>query len=243
MRRLVDRVLGSVAVKDSVIQAWWPLARSLDLVRAPLTTLAEHLESEIVRTMPPCKATWVEPRSLHDVFASVATFTNFPTVFFALPARNGWTVLWNNSFLCDGYDSLAYNLTRVHGVDTLHFSSSDTDGPELAGTTFAWRPASGKGEPARRLYCALQAKRWEFKVTGTPLPGERLADYEKRVIRERMNERSMMALLATLDAEPWREAFYNFSVPAFRIDRLDVPPKITARPPSEVLQSGRPPPA
>jgi len=163
-------------------------------------------------------------------------------VFFALPARSGWTVLWNNSFLCDGYDSLAYNLTRLHGVDTLHFSSSDTDDrTSLAGTTFAWRPASGGGEPARTLYCASQGKRWHFQATGTPLPGEPLAAYEKRGIRERLNERSMMALLATLGAEPWREAFYDFSVPAFRIDRLDVPPATIARPPSEVLQSGPPP--
>ena len=236
-------MLACDSVQDPVIRAWWPLARSLDLVRAPLATVAEHLASEIGRTIGPHRATSIEPRHLHDVFASVTTFTNFPTVFFALPARNGWTVLWNNSFQCDGYASLAYNLTRVHGVDTLHFSSSDTDGPGLAGTTFAWHPASGGGEPARTLYCASQGKRWNFHATGTPLPGEVLADYEKRVIRERMNERSMMALLATLGAEPWREAFYEFSVPAFRIDTLDVPRATITRLPSEVVQSGNPPSA
>jgi len=72
-------VLASGAMKDAVVQAWWPLARSLDLVRAPLAAVAEHLESEISRTMPPYKATWIEPRRLHDVFASVTTFTSFPT--------------------------------------------------------------------------------------------------------------------------------------------------------------------
>ena len=230
-------------MKDPVIQAWWPLARSLDLVRAPLAKVAEHLASEIVRTIGPYKATWIEPRNLHDVFATVTTFTNFPTTFFALPARNGWTVLWNNSFQCDGYSSLAYNLTRLHCVDTLHFSSSDTDGPGLAGTTFAWHPASGGGEHTRTLYCASQGKRWTFHATGTPLPGEVLADYGKRLIRERMNERKMMALLATLGAEPWREAFYDFSVPAFRVDSLDVPPATKSRLPSEVVQSGSRPSA
>lgn len=228
------------ATKDDVVRRWWPLARGMDLVRGGSDRVAELVGSELDRLRLPFEARRIGASSLDDVFASVPTFTNVPTTFVVLPARRGWTVIWNNSFLCDGYDSLAYNLTRLHGVDTLHFTSSDTDGPMLAGTSFTWREGSGGGEPTRTVHCASSGPRWSFHATGTPLPGEDVASYSKAPVRGRMDERALTRLLATMGAEPWRESFYDFAAPVHRLDRLALPATITSRPVAAVLGRGVP---
>src|SRR4051812_33600030 len=116
-----------VCTMSEALQRWWPLSASLDLVRSPVETAAEAILAEVTRFVAgwPLRGDWVPFSSLGHVFGSVAAFTNVPTVFFALPTRSEWTVLWNNSFLCDGYDALCFCLTRNHGLDTVHWRSSD----------------------------------------------------------------------------------------------------------------------
>ncbi|MBL8608886.1 MAG: hypothetical protein JNL38_16290 [Myxococcales bacterium] len=224
--------------KDDVVRRWWPLARGMDLVRAPADRVAALVASELERSSLPFERRLVHPASLEEVFATVPSFTNVPTTFFVLPGLHGWTVIWNNSFLCDGYDSLAYNLTRLHGVDTLHFTSSDTDGPMLAGTSFTWRDGAAAGEPSRSVHCASGGLAWSFHATGRPLPGEDLAVYASSPVRARLDEEKLSRLLATMGAAPWREAFYDFTAPIQRLDRIALPSSITSRPIGAILGRG-----
>lgn len=234
------------AHKDSVFETWWPLTRALDLVRAPVGVVAEHLTSELARYCPdePFDSSWRQFENVDAVFRSVDELTNFPTVFFALPTHGEWTVLWNNSFLCDGYDSLCFNLTRLHGLDTLHWSSGDTDGPFQAGTVFSYRDARDLGAVTRRVYCCRDNSRWEFSERGTPLPEEPTAGYSKRIKRERLNEALMMQFLARLGAEPWRERFYALpGAPCFQLRRLNFPKTISTRRRADVVVGPRTPAA
>ena len=41
-----------------------------------------------------------------------SVFTNVSTCYLVLPTHSRWTVRWNNSFLCDGYDSLCWRALR-----------------------------------------------------------------------------------------------------------------------------------
>lgn len=89
---------------SGAVQRWWPLPESLDLVRAPIEVVASAVLAEVTRFVDggQCSSAWVPFASLDQMFGSVAVFTNVPTVFFVLPTHSDWTVLWNNSFLCDG---------------------------------------------------------------------------------------------------------------------------------------------
>jgi hypothetical protein len=233
-------------MKDPVFRKWWPLPRSLDLVRAPVEEVGRFLEAEFERTITksaPRRSEWLPVASIGSVFESVPELTNGVSTLFAIPAREGWTVLWNDSFLCDGYDSLCSNLTRRYSVETLHWSCSDTDKPFLAGTTFKWREANKGGEPSRTLYCCSQGSRWNFQTTGEPMPGEPVAAYGSRKIRDRMNENLFMEFLRTLGAEPWRERFYDLpDKPVYRVGWRDLPRTGRVfRPVAEVLTPGSEP--
>jgi hypothetical protein len=96
---------------------------------------------------------WMPFSSLDQVFGSVTAFTNVPTVFFVLPTRSDWTVLWNNSFLCDGYDSLGWCLARNHALTTMHWMSSDEDAVFQAGSSFTFRRPLESGLSERSVYC------------------------------------------------------------------------------------------
>lgn len=233
------------AHKDRVFEDWWPLPRSLDLVRAPVDRVADALGRELARILPdePCESGWVAFESVDAVFRSVDVMTNVGTVFVALPTRGDWTAVWNNSFLCDGYDSLCHNLTRLEGLDTLHWSSSDSDGPFQAGTTFAYRSARDGGEITRYVQCARNGPRWSFCARGEPLPGEPTDAYTKRNKRERMNEALLARLLERLGAEPWRERSYDLpGARCFRLRRTHPPSSVTARRTADVLGRGALPP-
>jgi len=223
--------------KDPVFERWWPLPASLDLVRAPIAQVADLLRAEIGRLFPgmPVEAEWLAFHDIGALFRSVDVMTNVPTQYFALPTHSAWTVLWTNSFLCDGYDSLCHNLSRLHQVDTLHWSSSDTDGTFQAGTTFAYRRAADGGAIARHVQCARNDTRWSFEARGEPLPSEPVEGYAKRIKRERLNEAVMAQILAGLGAEPWREHFYD--LPATRVFCLRSPvgESVTRREVREVL--------
>lgn len=103
---------------SETVQRWWPLPDSLDLVRAPIKIVASAVLAEVTRFVAggQLSSAWVPFSSLDQVFASVALFTNVPTVYFVLPTRSEWSVLWNNSFLCDGYDSLCWCLATSHAL-------------------------------------------------------------------------------------------------------------------------------
>lgn len=215
---------------SETVQRWWPLTDSLDLVRAPVNVVASAVLTEVTPFADGerLSSAWVPFSSLEQVFGSAAEFTNVPTLFFVLPTVSEWTVLWNNSYLCDGYDSLCWCLTANHGLTTLHWRSSDEDAVSQAGSSFTFRNRSGSGLNERSVYCCKNDERWEFGAAGEPLPEEDLAAYSARRLRDRFNAKGMMRLLAKLGARPWDDEFYRGGE-AFRIERIDYPDTISRK--------------
>ena len=215
---------------SDAIEKWWPLPVSLDLVRAPVDVAAATVMAELTRLVGErqLSSAWVPFGSIGQVFGSVAVFTNTPTVFFLLPTHSNWTVLWNNSYLCDGYDSLCWCLTTNHGLTTMHWSSSDEDSVFQAGSSFTFRTASESGLSERSVYCCKNDEHWQFVAQGEPLAEEDVAAYASRRKRERFNEQGMLRLLARLGARPWEDEFYCVGQ-AFRIDRIEYPETISKK--------------
>jgi hypothetical protein len=212
---------------SEAVQRWWPLPASLDLVRAPVDSVASAVLAEVTRFVAGerLSSTWVPFAAIDQVFASVGVFTDVPTVYFVLPTHSDWTVLWNNSFLCDGYDSLCWCLTTNHGLTTMHWLSSDEDAVFQAGSSFTFRKQANSGLNERCVYCGKNDKRWEFHALGDPLTEEDTAAYSARRIRDRLNEQGMLRLLGKLGARPWEDDFYRAGE-ACRIERLSYPDRI-----------------
>lgn len=215
---------------SEAVQQWWPLADSLDLVRARADVAAPAVLSELTRFVHGDRlaTAWVPFTSLSELFGSVSTFTGVPTVFFVIPTASEWAVLWNNGYGCDGYDSLCYCLTTNHGLTTMHWQSSDGDAVFQAGSSFTFRAKSDCRLIERSVYCGKNDNRWDFHTAGEPLPEEDLVAYTLDRKRDRLNEQSMIALLARLGARPWEDDFYPAGK-AFRIERVSFPKTITQK--------------
>jgi hypothetical protein len=215
---------------SGAVQRWWPLPDSLDLVRAPVAVVASAVLGEVTRFVAggQISSTWVRFTSLDEVFGSVAVFTNVPTVYFVLPTHSDWSVLWNNSFLCDGDDSLCWCLATNHGLTTMHWRSSDKDAVFQAGSSFTFRRRSESGLSERSVYCCKNDERWEFHAVGEPLPEEDLPAYSARRKRDRFQEQGMLKLLERLGARPWQDEFY-LPGEAFRIGRIAYPDTISQK--------------
>jgi hypothetical protein len=221
-----------MAVRSEVFDRWWPLPLSLDLACGPTEAVAAAVLAELTRFVAPepLTSSWEQVPTLDRLFGSVTWFTNVPTIFFVLPTRSGWSVLWDNSYLCDGYDSLCWNLTRNHGLTTCHWASSDKDAFFQAGTSFVFRRPDGDGMAERSVYCARNDGRWFFEAHGEPLSEEDLPSYAARRTRERLDEGRLMALLASLGARPWQEDFYALEEqPVFRVERTAPPASLVRR--------------
>jgi hypothetical protein len=210
--------------KEEWVRRWWPLPTSLDLVRGPVERVADAVLTEIRRFVG-CQELsydWVPFTGLDNLFGSVKIFTNIPTVFFVIPTVSDWTILWNNCYGCDGYDSLCYCLTAHHNLPTLHWQASDCDGPFQAGSLFTCRRPSNGEVLVRSVYCGRNDEKWVFCQTGDPLPEEDVATYAARWKRERLDERKLLALLEALGARPREQTFYHLGR-SFRIARIGPP--------------------
>lgn len=206
---------------SDAVRRWWPLPVSLDLVRAPVKAAAAAVLEEVTRFAAgdQLATDWVAFASLNDVFGCVAEFDNVPTVFYVLPTCSDWSVMWNNSFLCDGYDALCWCLTTNHALTTMHWRSSNEDAVFQAGSSFTFRSMSESGLRERCVYCCKNDARWEFHAVGEPLPEEDLQAYSARRTRDRLQESGILKLLEGLGARPWRDEFYAPGA-AFRIERV-----------------------
>lgn len=218
--------------KSQAILDWAPLGESMDLVEGNLSEVASATAAEVRRfagrfdenETVDVRRTRFE--SLDSVFRSVKQFTNTPTRFVVIPTRSRWTVVWTNTFACDGYDSLCHCLTLHHGLTTLHWRSSDVDSFSQAGSLFTHRVRTSGEMEERCVYCAREDRRWIFRESGEPLPEEDMEAYARRLKRERLNEERMTALLARLGAAPWQDDFYDFSQKAVVIRRINYPSAI-----------------
>jgi hypothetical protein len=152
--------------------------------------------------------TWDRLPTLDAAFREAPHFTNVPTFLLVLPTRSRWVALWNNSYLCDGYDSLCSNLTARHRLTTLHWGAHDSSTSSQPGAFFTHRKWMDSGVQERAVYVAVNDGRWSFGQSGEPLPEEDLALYSARRKADRLNERRVSELLKRLGADPWDEEFY-----------------------------------
>ena len=226
-------------IRTGAIARWWPATQSLDLVEGSTEVVASALEAEVRRFVPgqPVSGTWTTVRDLDAAFSTAPAFANVPTHYVVLPTRSRWTVLWNNSFLCDGYDALCWCLTKNHGLTTMHWFAHDNWTTMQSGAGFTHRRRDGERIVERSVYSGQEDTRWHFHAIGPPLPEEALEQYAARRKRDRLNEAAMMALLHRLGADPWTDDFYDVAQRRiFVMQRLEIPETITLRTRDEVLR-------
>ena len=199
-------------LKDPAIRSWWPSTQSLDLVEGSARRVAEAVSTEFSRMAAGEHVTVNRYlfADLESAFRSAPDFEIVVTFVLAIPTRSKWTVLWNNSFLCAGYDSLCWCLTSHHGLTTIHWSAHDDWTTFQSGASFTYRKRDGANLVERSVYCGQEDRRWVFHAAGQPLAEEKTADYAARRKRDRLNEKSLLSLLSRLGARPWAEDFYAF---------------------------------
>ncbi len=183
----------------------------MDLVQAPVERAAAAVQETFAKFVAPAQASleWHDVDSLDSAFRLVGDFANIPSQILLFPTMSKWTILWNNCFLCDGYDSLCSLLSKFHNLTTVHWEASDQWTTFQSGAMFHLRRPGKAGLIERRVQAAQTDKRWDFFEQGEPLPEEDIAGYAARKKRDRLNEARIAEFLGRLGAEPWNEAFYK----------------------------------
>lgn len=145
-------------------------------------------------------------------------------------------MIWNNSFLCDGYDSLCHCLTNRHGLTTIHWSSHDEATTFQTGSLFHFRKLVNNQVQERTVQVAKNDSKWEFFEIGEPLAVEDQQSYTARLKRDRLNEEKMTKLLEAVGASPWQEDFYVVNKkPVYVIRRMNPPNTVIKRQRREVI--------
>ena len=228
-----------MSLRSPLIQQWWPATQSLDLVEGSAAQVADALHAEIHRFLPheALSASWEVCTDVDAAFRLAPEFTNVPTVFIILPTHSQWSVLWNNSFLCNGYDSLCHCLTTNHGLTTLHWSAHDEWTTFQSGAHFTYRRKIHDQIIKRSVHVGQSDKQWDFHMTGDPLAEEDVTGYSVRRKRDRLNEERLCSLLSRLMAQPWQETFYALQQqPVFILRRENFTTTISRRPREDVLK-------
>jgi hypothetical protein len=239
---IVRRAKMSMPLRSEAIHRWWPTTQSLDLVEGTVESVASAVDAEVRRFLKgeDVTSSWQTYPDLDSAFQQAPEFANVPTFYLVLPSRSRWTVLWNNSFLCDGYDSLCWCLTKNHGLTTIHWSAHDELTTFQTGAAFCHRRRDSTGMTERSVYVAREDKRWDFHASGPPLPEEDVRAYAARHKRDRLNEAQVMQLLRRLGASPWSEDFYALPESGcFQLQRPDAPGTVLRRSAAQVLATGR----
>jgi hypothetical protein len=224
--------------QSDVIERWWPTTQSLDIVLGRPVEVAAAVEAEVRRFIcgERVLASWTQFANLDVAFAAAPEFANVPTFYLVLPSRSPWSVLWNNSFLCDGYDSLCWNLTRNHGLTTVHWSAHDEQTTFQPGAVIPHRRCVEGEFIERQVYVGKEDRRWLFFEKGEPIPEEDTSAYLATRKRDRLNEASVARLLSRLGASPWSEDFYAVGdQPSFCLSRPDAPATVSRRSRSQVV--------
>jgi hypothetical protein len=202
----------------SALGLWWPTTQSMDLAEASLEETALAVHEEYCRFAAGTESDiglagratleWHNAATLDEAFELIDRFDNVCSQMLILPTKSKWCVMWGNSFLCAGYDSLCWCLTLNHRMTTVHWSAHDKWTTFQSGAMFHYRKPDPSGMVERRVQAAQTDKRWQFFEEGVPLPEEDLAGYQVRKKRDRLNEKRMYELLGRLQARPWDEDFY-----------------------------------
>lgn len=229
--------------RDSDIEALWPSTQSLDMVTGDMGVVADAVYREIAHytsavDRDPPRMRMFEFAGLREALSAVNESSNVPTTILLLPTLSDRVVLWNNSFLCDGWDALCANLTRRHGLETLHWSSHDEATTFQPGTTFVHRRPTGDGTVSRSVSVSVNDGRWSFFQSGAALAVEDISNYDRRKIKDRLNETQLMAMFARMALRPWAADFYDIGRDAVRIDRVGIPAGVQLRRPAHMRDPG-----
>jgi hypothetical protein len=223
---------------DTTLKRWWPTTQSLDLVEGSIAQVAEAVYAEVSRFAMGERITrrWERFADLDSAFGSASEFANVPTFYLVLPSQSRWCVLWNNGFLCDGYDSLCWCLTANHGLTTMHWSAHDERTTFQSGAQFSFRRMVHGSVVERSVHCSEEDGRWSFHAHGEPLPEEDQNAYSARRKRDRLDEQQMVLLLERLGAKPWVSDFYALPQEScFVLARPEAPASIVRRTRRQVL--------
>jgi hypothetical protein len=200
-----------VAEMENDLRRLRPLTNSFDLVRGACSLVSDAVCREVQRFTQDSKlkAERLQGSSIVDVFEGVQAFANIPLTYFILPTRSEWSVLWYDCYLFNGYDSLCWNLTTSHQLETIHLQSSDFDSTMLRGNSFTHRISHDAKLAERSVYCSIADNgRWRFEEQGTALTAEDTSNYAAKRIADRLNETSLEGLLKRLGASPWSSEYY-----------------------------------
>lgn len=229
---------------QGVFKKWWPTTQSLDLVEGTIEQVATAAKSEFSKIAEyvgddDFVAEWQRFESLDEAFSSVPYFDNVASRILLLPTHSKWVVMWNNAFLCDGFDRFCMDMTRHHALTTIHWSAHDDWTTYQSGAMFHHRRKSADGLVERRVQAAQADRKWGFFEEGEALPEEDLDGYRARRKRDRLNERRVIELLSRLGAAPWEESFY--ALPGQKVFSLarQLPQRAERRRREEVLLAKR----
>lgn len=217
---------------------YWPFLMSFDLVRASKATALECVMRQISRFTDGDPLTTLDFRfeSLSQVFVHPGDYASVPTALYVLPTRTPWSVIWTNTFHCNGYDSLCHCVSLFDRLETLHFSSCDEDAFYQAGTQLTHRVPKGEKEVESRTVQAFKDdSRWQWYAAGPEQPYENAKNYTSRRKRDRLNEAILADYLRDLGCDPRDEEVYDRVQAVTCIVRENPPSTITREPYSYVL--------
>lgn len=219
---------------------WWPSTQSLDLIEGPIEHVAVAVETEFDKvaayTGDQVTTLWQQFDGPDAAFSTVTSFDNVGSTLLLLPTHSRWVVMWNNSFLCDGFDRFCLALTTAHALTTIHWSAHDDATTFQPGAMFHHRRQSAGVVIDRRVQAARTDGRWDWYAHGEPLPEEDIDGYRAKRARDRLDERRMLELLRRLDARPWNEDWYALPERQVRILSRPVPPRALRKARDEVIR-------
>ena len=226
-------------VKEKIFNNWFPLTISFDLIEGNVNDISDSIIKELNRIVPneSIIQEFKKYDSINDLFYSLNILTNIPTKFYLIPTKSKWAVLWNNSFLCSGYDSLMYMLSNKYNLKTIHCYLSEKQGIFSEGYNFTYREKKNNELKERYIYCAKEGSIWKFFQKGEPLKNENVDLYTNRIKKKRLNENIMIDLLIKLGANPWSESFYDYSKKICLIERTKYPNTISKKKIKEIVGS------
>ena len=123
------------------IKELFPLTQSFGLVLGNTTEVANAIFKEIKKYTKNEIGIELKYLTLKNIDEAIYNnkFTVTPTKVITFPTKTKWIIVWNNSFLCNGWDSLFINLTNFYNYNTFYFCSHDTITTKLPGTYFYYK--------------------------------------------------------------------------------------------------------
>ena len=181
-------------MQDMNIKELFPLTQSFGLVLGNTTEVANAIFEEIKKYTKNEIGIELKHLTLKNIDKTIYNnkFTVTPTKVIAFPTKTKWTIIWNNSFLCNGWDSLFINLTNFYDYDIFYFCSHDKVTTTLPGTYFYYKYRENEILKERYVWaCKNDNNKWEFLEKGETCYFETIEDYKDKIIKNRLNENKM----------------------------------------------------